>query len=63
MVTQSAEILKQSVLEVNSSTFDALALDIFRFQAEQNPVYRRYLQYLGIDPSQINSILSIPFLP
>lgn len=40
-----------------------MAMDIFRFQAENNPVYRNYLNTLKIDFSKIDSIEKIPFLP
>ena len=44
-------------------SFNALALEIFRFQAEENPVYKQYLQHLGTDVSSISDHNEIPFLP
>lgn len=44
-------------------TFDALALDVFRFQAAHNAVYARYLSLLKVDFQKVDSIGSIPFLP
>jgi phenylacetate-coenzyme A ligase PaaK-like adenylate-forming protein len=44
-------------------TFREVALKVFRFQAEQNPVYREYLKVLGADPGSINRLEVIPFLP
>jgi phenylacetate-coenzyme A ligase PaaK-like adenylate-forming protein len=43
--------------------FDELALEIFRHQAENNPVYRDFLKGLRIDPASIHDTRSIPFLP
>lgn len=43
--------------------FEALALEAFQYQALQNPVYREFIQVLGISPSLITSIEKIPFLP
>ncbi len=43
--------------------FDDLALEIFRFQAENNLVYKKYIEYLKINISKVNSIYKIPFLP
>ncbi len=43
--------------------FSSLALDIFRYQSGNNPVYREYLQALGVVPSDILSVEAIPFLP
>ena len=39
------------------------ALALFAFQAERCEPYRRYLQLLGIDPGQVDSIDRIPYLP
>lgn len=55
--------LKASVLTVNSANFDALALDIFRFQAQNNITYAKYLKNLQVDVSTVQSIQDIPFLP
>ncbi|MCX6290377.1 MAG: acyl transferase [Bacteroidetes bacterium] len=43
--------------------FDELAMDIFRFQSENNEVYKSYIRNLSINPGEINSISEIPFLP
>jgi phenylacetate-coenzyme A ligase PaaK-like adenylate-forming protein len=43
--------------------FDALAMDLFTFQADKNKVYRRYLDIRGVDPAKITEIKGIPFLP
>ncbi len=43
--------------------FDDLAIDIFRLQAQFNPLYQKYLNLLNIDYSKINTIFDIPFLP
>lgn len=52
------KILGQDVLD-----FEAVAFDLFLFQAKQNPVYKEYLGYLGIDPAKVSSIDAVPFLP
>ncbi len=38
-------------------------MDVFRFQARHNPLYREYLQLLKTDPEKVTKIASIPFLP
>lgn len=40
-----------------------MALDIFRLQYEHNKIYKKYVDTLGVDPRQVNSIEDIPFLP
>lgn len=51
------------VFAVDAGSFEQTALDIFRFQAVQNMVYRSYLEALHIDPSSIHSLAQIPYLP
>jgi hypothetical protein len=60
---QQAQILKQKVLQLTPEEFDSLALEIFRYQAGNNLVYKRYVECLHIQVDSINSIEQIPFLP
>ena len=43
--------------------FNALALQVFGFQFENNPVYRSFCDLLYKNPSDIKTIEEIPFLP
>jgi Acyl-protein synthetase, LuxE. len=55
---------KEKIFSISNKTgFEQVALEIFRYQAENNEVYREYLQYLKKDVNQINSLHEIPFLP
>lgn len=47
----------------DNKSFEKLALEIFRFQAQECPVYRQYINLLGINPQKVDGILKIPFLP
>jgi phenylacetate-coenzyme A ligase PaaK-like adenylate-forming protein len=47
----------------NTNEFTRAALEIFRFQAENNIVYKNYIEQIGIKSKKINDILHIPFLP
>ena len=38
-------------------------MSVFKYQANQNKVYRNYINALGIDSSSVNSLQQIPFLP
>lgn len=60
---QQTQILKQKVLNLQVSDFDELALETFRFQAEHNLVYKKYLQSLHIQVDNIKTIEQIPCLP
>ncbi|MBC7873370.1 MAG: acyl transferase [Ferruginibacter sp.] len=51
------------VLTVKPANFEALALEIFRFQGGNNPVYKAWLEALNINPVSITSIGEVPFLP
>lgn len=57
------ESSKEIIFEVQAHNFEAIALDLFRYQAQFNPIYARYIQFLGIDWQEIDQIKSIPFLP
>ena len=61
--TTAREQLKRRVLAVTPESFDALALDIFRFQATENSVYRLYVNQLRIEANAINRLEDVPFLP
>jgi hypothetical protein len=39
------------------------ALDLFRFQYANNPLYRQYTDTLGVDPQHVTGLEQIPFLP
>lgn len=53
----------QSLSSFTKEDFDALALEIFRFQAQYNEVYARFISLLKIDCETINAVEDIPFLP
>jgi len=47
----------------DSEEFAKLALELFRYQANECPIYKDYIQLLRIAPESVNSIEKIPFLP
>ena len=57
-------ISKEDIFKIKSQAdFDALALDVFKFQFENNGVYRSFCDLLYKNPSDIKSVSEIPFLP
>lgn len=57
-------MFSNDIFKVKTDTdFDDLAMKIFRFQAENNLIYKQYLAYVGIKASQITTTREIPFLP
>lgn len=51
------------IFAINDARFQSLTLEVFRFQYHHNIVYRTYLETLKIQPSAVQSIEQIPFLP
>ncbi len=43
--------------------FEKIALKVFRFQYENNLVYRDFCNYLKVEKSKVKSLQQIPFLP
>jgi phenylacetate-coenzyme A ligase PaaK-like adenylate-forming protein len=53
-----------SIFQINiSEQFERVALEIFRFQAENIPIYKEYIGRLGRKAEDIDCIDKIPFLP
>lgn len=50
-------------MQVQPEAFNALALDVFRFQALHNPLYNRYLELIGKKIQAVETVQEIPFLP
>ncbi|MEA2040974.1 MAG: acyl transferase [Bacteroidota bacterium] len=46
-----------------SEEFEKTGLQLFKYQAKHNPVYKTYLNALSVDATKINDLRSIPFLP
>lgn len=55
--------LRSEILAVDTSSFESLALKIFRFQVQYMPVYGSFVGLLGRQPDSITRIEDIPFLP
>lgn len=47
----------------NETQFQELALEVFRYQFENNPTYRSFCDLLYIHPSDVKLVEDIPFLP
>jgi len=55
--------MEDKIFSVSDQNFESLALQIFHFQYTNNPVYQSWVLTLGIDPTTVNSVFKIPFLP
>lgn len=47
----------------NEEQFERCALELFRYQAERCEPYRKYLELMSIEASEIRRVEDIPFLP
>jgi phenylacetate-coenzyme A ligase PaaK-like adenylate-forming protein len=54
---------QETIFSITNSTFNEFALDIFQYQAVNNPVYKHFIDLMGIVPSKITHFSEIPFLP
>ncbi len=54
----------QSIFDINTaSEFEALSIEVYRFQYHNNKVYKEFCMHLGKPPEAINRLEDIPFLP
>lgn len=53
--------MKNKIFSVTDSNFEEIALEVFEFQYRSNPIYKRFVDYLG--KTKPTSIFEIPFLP
>ena len=54
---------KSSLFQITEENFKSRALELFYYQAENNEVYRRFIDYLKINVSSIKNLKDIPFMP
>ena len=54
---------KDKVLNSTGAEFEKLALELFRFQYENNEVYQQYVNALQVDIGSIQRLSQVPFLP
>jgi phenylacetate-coenzyme A ligase PaaK-like adenylate-forming protein len=47
----------------NQKQFEKIALKVFRFQYENNSVYREFCAFLKVEKGSVKSLQQIPFLP
>lgn len=51
------------IFSTNEQGFEALSLEVFRYQYRVNLVYKNYVDALAVNPADIQQIEQIPFLP
>lgn len=63
MIEITAKELEQRIFETDASSFNKLALEMYQFQFEHNPLYRRYAELVQKTPGNVSGLQEIPFLP
>lgn len=56
------ELFRDQIFD-NRKSFALRAIELFHLQYEHNPVYRKFVDTLGVDREQVFSLDKIPFLP
>ena len=54
---------KDKIFNITADEFEKLALELFRFQYENNDVYQQYVNALQVQVDTVQSLKQIPFLP
>lgn len=54
---------RDKIFSASEAGFQAQALEIFHFQYQNNRVYRAFTEALKVNPSAVDTIEKIPFLP
>lgn len=62
-MNEERDALLKRIYRLPAENFVDLALKIFNYQSEYNPVYKSFLKYLDVAPAEIKSIENIPCLP
>ncbi|MGI9526909.1 MAG: acyl transferase [Weeksellaceae bacterium] len=49
--------------DYNAKAFEDKCLELFHFQAKHNLTYNKFIQFLGVNPLEIQEVMEIPFMP
>jgi phenylacetate-coenzyme A ligase PaaK-like adenylate-forming protein len=58
-----AQLRQRIMSEDIRDHFEEVALSVFRYQAENNTLYRDFLRLLGRSPQSVQTLEEVPFLP
>ena len=62
-MNETRQKLYNSIQNINSDNFDVIALNVFKYQSQFNPLYAQFISLLGLDRDSIQHVSQIPFLP
>jgi len=60
---QDFKSFSEVIKNLKSEDFDSTALELFRFQASENQIYKKYLDARHIKVKDVSQVKDIPFLP
>ncbi|MBN3519545.1 acyl transferase [Algoriphagus lutimaris] len=60
---QDFKSFSEVIKNLKSEDFDSTALELFRFQASENQIYKKYLEARNIEIEAVSQVEEIPFLP
>ncbi len=60
---ESFKSFDSKIYTVNESSFTDIALDLFRFQACNNLLYRSFIEGCGVSTDDVDTLENIPYLP
>ncbi len=55
--------LLDRIYGINAETFDTVALEVWHYQVECNPLYRQFCDILGFTDDRVRAVNDIPFFP
>ena len=60
---RAPQYFKSKIFHCTPEGFNALALELFQYQAQANPIYQAYIEHLGLRAQQVKRLEQIPHLP
>jgi phenylacetate-coenzyme A ligase PaaK-like adenylate-forming protein len=60
---KTSKSFTQKLYTISDKSFDDLALEVFQFQAINNPVYNAFIHNLRVNIRDVRCVTDIPFLP
>jgi hypothetical protein len=64
---QTPEVQRDSLIhriyDINEKDFDGVAMEVWKYQYENNALYRNYCELLNFGPDTIRQVDEIPYLP
>lgn len=60
---QDFKSFSSKLSNLKSEDFESLSLELFQFQSQANPIYRKYLEARNLTTQSVKSLDQIPFLP